>query len=611
MTTITASHGSDTHTRDDHANRNYAGGNLVRAQSTHRYIFLHIPVTDIRGRTVLSATLTGHAAGTFSAQTITVAAVSASWAAGKTTWNNQPGVGTSVATAVSSTADGAAVNLDVTAILQSVANGSKWRGFRIATAGTTADRCNFYSFDSPNASWTLTVQLSDTPEQPSDLRPSGSLAVGSSRPILAWSYTDLGGDSSDQGAFRVQVDPAANGTTPAFDTGWVTSSDPQYDLSSGSFTALTAGASTQWRVATKDAAGNQSLWSDWAQFSYVAYPTLTIDSPTGTIGDATPTVQFHMTGETLTQWRVEVLDAAGNVRWDSGLSDGTGAVTVPLRDSDGRWGWGSYRYGTKVLDVDNASYTFQVRAWGNVARADAVGLPAYVQATSTVTFSESVGVTTPDTFAVAAAATGDPRITFTWHRTSSPDAFQILDGNKIYAQVESGDWTVVSGNYSWTDQGLADPFVQHSFTIRAVDTGVRSQASSVVLYTPKIVGVWLVPADGSLPIQLDGRTSLDQFAENDRRASYKPINSSVNVDIVYGFEGASGHFDGILSDRQDQTAAVTRLEAVRKDVASTPRLVWGKSIPVQVSNLKVLPGADYTPAQPVYNVSFDFIQAGD
>lgn len=602
MTTITAANGTDTHVRDDHANRNYAGGTLVRCQSTHRYTYLHIPVTDIRGRTVLSATLTGHAAGTFSAQNATLALVTAGWAAGKTTWNNRPGVGTSVTTAVGSTADGVAVNLDATAILQSVANGSKWRGFRLSTDATAADRSNWYSFDSPKASWTLTVELSDAPEQPSDLRPSGSLSVGSSRPILAWSYTDLGGDSSEQGAFRVEVDPAANGTTPAFDTGWITSSDPQYDLSSGAFVALASGASTQWRVMTRDAGGNSSLWSDWAQFTYTPYPTLTIDSPVaGVIGDATPDVAFHLTGETLTQWRVEVLDAAGATRWNSTLSDGTGSVTVPFRNSDGH----------KVLNVDNATYTFQVRAWGNVLRSDAVGLPTYVQSSSSVTFSESAGVTTPDTFAAAAAAAGSPQITFTWHRTSAPDAIKILDGHKIYARLDSDDWTVVSGNYSWTDAGNADPFIQHSFTIRAVDSGVRSQASSVVNYTPQIVGVWLVPNDGSLPICFDGRATLDQFVQNDRRASYKPLNSSTNVDIVYALEGASGNFAGYLSNEQDQTSALARLAALRDDVSARPRLVWGVSVPVQVSNLKVLPSSDFAASRPLYSVSFDFIQAGD
>src|SRR4029077_13579154 len=146
--------------------------------------------------------------------------------------------------------DQTAVDLNVTAVMQAVANGTAWRGFRLTTTATVADTSNWYAFDSAQPSWTLTVELSDAPEQPTDLRPNVG-AVGATRPILAWSYTDLGAGSTEQGAFRVQVDPTGNFTSPAFDTGFVTSSDPQYDLSSGSFTALTAGASRQWRGGTR------------------------------------------------------------------------------------------------------------------------------------------------------------------------------------------------------------------------------------------------------------------------------------------------------------------------------------------------------------------------
>lgn len=600
MSTITAASGVDTFVRDDHPNRNYAGGNVIRLQASHRRGLVRVPVTDIRGRTVLAATLTGHVRTGFVSQDINVALATSGWAAGKVTWNSQPTTGTGVTTSLSSLSDGAAAALDVTTLLQSVANGTTFRGFRISTTATTAETSNWYSFDAMDQAWVLEVELSDEPEQPSDLRPNIG-AVGAAAPVLAWSFTDLGGDSSEQGGFRVQVDPAADETTPDFDTGWIVSADPEYDLSSGSFTPLTSGASTQWRVMTQDAAGNDSEWSDWASFSYEPYPTLTMDSPTGgVIGDSTPTILAHLTGETLTQWRARVLAAAGDVLWSSGISDGSIAVTVPARDDDGH----------RVIRRDDATYTIEVRAWGDVERAVAVGLPAYVEALTDVVFDADAGVTAPDSLAVSAFASGEPRTTFTWHRTSAPDAFLLMRSGEIVARLDSDDYTVVSGNYSWTDNGLATPFVAEDWTIYAVDTGVRSLASNSVTFTSAPRGVWLCPEDAD-PIALETRDSIDQFSTADRRAVYKPINSGLDISIVYAFEGISGTFAGLLGSEQDQRAAVDRLATLRTDVSATPRLVWGVSIPVEVRNLKVTPASTFNAAQEVWNVTFDFIQAGD
>jgi len=600
VSTITAASGVDTFVRDDHPNRNYAGGNVIRLQASHRRGLVRVPVTDIRGRTVLAATLTGHVRTGFVSQDINVALATSGWAAGKVTWNSQPTTGTGVTTSLSSLSDGAAAALDVTTLLQSVANGTTFRGFRISTTATTAETSNWYSFDAMDQAWVLEVELSDEPEQPSDLRPNIG-AVGAAAPVLAWSFTDLGGDSSEQGGFRVQVDPAADETTPDFDTGWIVSADPEYDLSSGSFTPLTSGASTQWRVMTQDAAGNDSEWSDWASFSYEPYPTLTMDSPTGgVIGDSTPTILAHLTGETLTQWRARVLAAAGDVLWSSGISDGSIAVTVPARDDDGH----------RVIRRDDATYTIEVRAWGDVERAVAVGLPAYVEALTDVVFDADAGVTAPDSLAVSAFASGEPRTTFTWHRTSAPDAFLLMRSGEIVARLDSDDYTVVSGNYSWTDNGLATPFVAEDWTIYAVDTGVRSLASNSVTFTSAPRGVWLCPEDAD-PIALETRDSIDQFSTADRRAVYKPINSGLDISIVYAFEGISGTFAGLLGSEQDQRAAVDRLATLRTDVSATPRLVWGVSIPVEVRNLKVTPASTFNAAQEVWNVTFDFIQAGD
>ena len=79
MSTIIAKSGMDTWVRDDFPNRNQGTGTAVRLQATHRQGLVMIPVTNIRGRTVLSATLTGVVRAGFVAQTVTVAPIAAGW----------------------------------------------------------------------------------------------------------------------------------------------------------------------------------------------------------------------------------------------------------------------------------------------------------------------------------------------------------------------------------------------------------------------------------------------------------------------------------------------------------------------------------------------------
>jgi hypothetical protein len=661
----------DTWVNANAANRIYGSTNRVRVRVSERRGLLMPQLSHVRGRTVLSATLSGHVADTWAAQTVSIKALTSSWSAGTVTWNNQPTYNatniTSVATGA--LADGTQVDFDITSAIQSVANGTKWFGLQIGSLGDGA----FYSTDSGHPAWVLTVELSDAPDQPADLRPDQG-AVGSSRPTLAWSFTDLGGDSTEQGSLRVQVDASANGTTPAFDSGWLSSTDPQYTLTSGKaltvnttsgsatitgasgtfdtvadvgatisgagipagarlsavasstsatlsanatatatgvaatlrgFTALSSGASTQWRVRVKDASGLQSSWSDWASFSYKPKPTLTVDSPTGgTVGDPTFNVAAHITGETLTQWRVRV--ASGNdktdIRYGSGLRDGTFALTIPERNKDGQ----------RIIRDHTANYWVHFQAWGDVDRAPAVGDPPYVEQWVSITFVDGA-VTAPDSFTATQHGNGDPRIDFTWHIATAPDAIIIRQGNDVYARLESTDWTSLGGgNYSWTDTGLTAPRQAYTYHARAIAGGVRSPASNGVNFTSKPHGVWLIRPDRT-PVVLDG-TAVESFAQLDRRATYKPLNVATDVDIVYGFEGISGSFSGSIQTASDQDALVAkaRLEAMRKAVTERPQMIWGThSIPVQIKNLRVLTDPDFADNNLKHGVSFDFIQDGD
>jgi hypothetical protein len=605
VTEIVVAQMQDTWANSAATNRNYGSTDRVRVRNLERRGFVLPQLAAVRGRTVLSATLTGHLAEDATAQTYTVKGITESWSAGTLTWSNQP---TAPSTNSSTTSPGALVagdevTWDVRALVQNVADGGKWYGLQISTDSATG--AAFYSASDGAPAWALTVELSDAPEQPDDLRPDQG-AVGSGAPILAWSFADLGGESTEQGSLQVQVDPAANGTAPAFDSGWVASADPQYDLSTSTFTALAANASTQWRVRVKDAAGVQSVWSDWASFTYKPKPTLTVSSPTGgVIGDPTPDVIASLSGETLTQWRIRIAagDDKSDILYNSHLQDGPISWTIPLRNHDGR----------RIIRDDN-NYWLNVQAWGDVDRATAVGDPPYVYEWIQFHANDDVTVA-PTSLTVAPATPGSPRATFSWFRNEAADAWVIFMDDEVFARLDASDVTVSTttpGNYSWTDTGLLPPYEAHKFKVKAIDAGKRSPASGTTTYTSEPAGVWLIRPNGDTVV-LDG-TAVESFAQLDRRATYKPLNVATDVDIVYGFEGVSGSFSGSIQTASDQNVhtAKRRLEKIRTAITERPQLIWGThSMPVQIKNMRVLTDPDFAPNNLKHGVSFDFIQDGD
>lgn len=590
------------------------GGSTVRLQTAARKGVVQIPMSGLRGRTVLSATLTGHVKGTFNSQTLTVKLLSSGIQPDTVTWNTVPGTvsGVSGTLAAAAHTDGETVVIPITTLIQQVANGTKAHGFLLTTDQATADRGNFYSFGSGKPAWLLTVELSDAPEKPTNCRPAGGLAVGAARPVLAWSYTDLGADSSEQGAFQVQADPAANGASPAFASGTVTSGDPQLDLTTTSFSALASGASTQWRVRTQDLDGNWSAWSDWHAFAYVPYPTAVMDSPTGgVIGDPTPDILAHLTGETLRQYRVRVTRGSDrtDVLYDSGLRppDGTTVgLQLPWRDP---------RDKRRIIHHDDSSYQINVRQWGATPRAEAVGLPSYVELWTTVTFSVGANAA-PSAYTVAPLTPGDPRMVHSWYRNDSADVWLIMHGTKIVHRLEPADVDVSAGTYTFTDQGNTQPYVSTAYTVRAIDAGSRSPASNTVNYTSRVEGFWVIPEDVTIaPFLFDG-PGVDTFVKKDRRASFQPINVPTNVDYVYGFEGSSGSFEGQFDIDNPTTSniadALDRIDAVRKAVTDRPRLVWGTtSIRAQLSDFYAEPASDMLPENMNHTVRLTFIEEPD
>lgn len=603
MTTLTITRCDDTWVNGDATGRQYGSGRWIKLQSGSRQGFLMFPLAGVRGRTVLSAVLYGHAGEAQSSQTLSVQRVAGDWSPGKVTWANKPGVtGSTMTAALGALSAGQEFAVNVLDAIEAVANGATWYGLRVATSSGTLRK--MFSQQSGEPAWRLVVELSDAPEQPTNLRPRGGGRIGVTKPNLLWDFTDLGGDSTEQGGYMVEI--RVNGGT-AWSTGVINSGDPMYAQGGGAPTP-TAGDTVEWRVKTKDLTGLWSVWSDWAAYTYDVDPTLVIDSPTGaTIGDPSPTILAHITSEELVAYRVRVTggEDRSRVLYDSGIVDASGTNIVhaiPLRDPDS---------GLKVFR-DESNRQINVRAWTDVERAVYTGGAAYIGQWVTVHVDDDA-VTAPTLLTATEYAAGDPRTKLTWLRGSTADQWVIYCDDELVARLDPDEVSAYSGTYEWVDRGYAQPWVTRTWRVHAIENGDRSPGATANHKT-KPEGLWLIPDDGETePVVLD-QTGVSGFRRLDRRATYKPTNTGRDVDIVYAYEGISGAFSGSIgSNTPNPGQTRRRIERLAKREDARPQMIWGtQSIPVLLRNLSALPNDNLIPdLNDLHDVQFEFIQDGD
>lgn len=569
-----------------------------------RYLFLSMPVTGITGQTVVSATLSGRIRGNASNQQLAVQPVAAAWSVGKITWANQPGVraASAVLSSTGTLADGDRVEVDITALVQQIANGQPHYGWRLATTGEAF----FYGFADPD-SWTLTIETSDAPQRPEVLQPDAGV-IGKSKFTVRTDFTDLGG-STDQAAIQVQVDPDA--TAPiAWDSGEVATTVPELDLATTSYPGLASGATTRWRARVKDSDGYWSLYSDWATVTRIAKPTLVVDAPTGgLLFDSTPVVQAHITSGTIKSWSIMVTDGIDRtaIRYDSGRQTATSsggtaiALAIPLRNDDGQ-----------VVFRDDRDYFIRIRVWDRTDRVrGAADDPPYIEAWVPVAFDDDAAVVPPDT--LAATSDGRPQVTLSWTRPGTADAWEVSRDGARFARLDPDDVDLDAGTYSWVDTG-ATPNEQHTWQVRAITNDRRGEARSVTATVP-VKGVWLMSKFGD--VVLDG-SGVRGLSTKDRRATYRLPNRRDDVDIIGALEGISGIYEGALwrtpGRRTEAAFDADRaiLRRIRRDPTTPVRLVYGTvSVPVLLRSLSITPDDDFLPNTRAHTVSFECFQVGD
>lgn len=284
MTTVVLQNASDSFTLERASATNYNASTVLytrtlTGEGCRSYLYFGIPFP--KGVTILSAKLRLYQyAVTVGSATNVVQRIGSSWSVSKVTWATGPAVtGATVSLTKSSPAAKTLWEFDVTALLQTIANGATWYGFRVIN--TASVLTSFFSAQSAIVAMrpSLEITWSDVPLAPTQLYPSNGRAVSTSKPTVQCNFVDLAGDTTMSG-INVQVNATDVWTSPSFDSGDVATNVPELDLSTTAFAGVGAGSTVYWRVRVKDGAGLWSNWSASASFAYQTQGTLTVNNPT-------------------------------------------------------------------------------------------------------------------------------------------------------------------------------------------------------------------------------------------------------------------------------------------------------------------------------------------
>lgn len=558
----------DSWTNESKPGENYGSATWVQLYSGVRRGWLLPRLPVIAGRTVVDAYLVGHSGGT-AAQTLTFYPPTARWSPGRIKGSNQPGVNTSASFTASlpALADGEAFEVHaagLTSLLQSVADGDDWFGLRASTNVTSMQK--FYSSESGQPAWELVIVLSELVDQPTDLRPDGG-AVQSASPVLAWGSTDIGGDAGQQVSSRVQVDTPTgsadpDGVAPDYDSGWVANLAQQWSLV-GRRTLVGAGPHF-FRVRTRDADNTESDWSDWAEFTVAAMPTLIRDSPVGAFGDITPLISAHLSSGSVRQWKAMVTGPdRATVRAEIGTQTGPISWQVPAKSG-----------GVAVLREDKAAECY-LQVWPEGDWVAAPGSLPYREMWFPLQFNENLGVQAPTGLSVTPLAPGDPRMEWSWRRTEDADAWLLQADDVTIVRLDADDVMASGGYYTWRDRGEVAPMRPRNLSVRAIEGQDRSRPAVLPSHVHNVDGVVLLLDDDSEPIFIKGK-EVAGFVRNDFRSTYVTAEGE-EIDITYGMPGRTIPFEGTIDSygKQDVWQLIDRIEAAKVSRTRMARVVWG------------------------------------
>lgn len=599
------------------ANSSNARARFLQIRSGDELIpALYMPVnaTRIAGKTINSAILSVPVDEDWVTQNVTIQAFDAEWKVARITWNNQPAVAgpTASSGATGALSAGDRFEIDITALVQNIADGDPNYGWKLTTSqSTTASKIR--GFDSGYSSFTLTVDYVDRPDAPTQLAPEG--VIGIDKWVVTVDETGEYGTALSE--IQVQIDATPAPSNADYDTDWVATTRPKLDLSDTfplgtaggvgdtTYNGLSDGATTYWRARVKLLDGGESLWSPWAEVTRDAKPSIVDDTGT-TIYDPTPEFEAHLSpaGDANTRWQVIISEVGdpSNVFYNSGddIEGATLAHQVPLRNYKG-----------KLVFPDDGTYRREIRAWDRTDRASSQGDLPYARLIDTITLNADGALDEPTLAVAMATPTGEiprPRLTITDLGTS--EWVVVRRDGKFLTSFLFDDFTTGAETVVWDDES-ALPNTEHTYVARGgtAASGTRriSPNSNAVAITTTLTGVWLRSDLGDLLLYGD---QIDA-AQIDRRQTFERPYNGEPLDIVTAIGGIEGTATLTLDRRADDLPeAVAMIEELRDIPHAEVRLVWGThNIWVNLRGLSVtMSQGSLFPSSPTYDVRFGFFE---
>jgi hypothetical protein len=571
------------------------------ANTRFGFIYFGVP-SGMTGTQIVSAKLRLYSgAGFAGAVTLSIQRLVEKFSVNRVNWNNRPGVTGAVKSLTKTgAAAGTMWEFDVKDVMQQVADGLPWYGFRISATNSTSKW--LYSAQGPEQYRpVLEIVWSDAPDQPDNLRPDDGISVSVDKPTLQWAFTDPSGDTTMQSfhlkMFSTEALADANGAGDVLDT-TQPSTIPEYDLDLSTYGGLAAGGTVWWRVQNVDGAGIPSAWSDVASFTRTTKGTLTITNPAAGapafVREATPPFTWTFTGRT--QLSYEVLlstpEEPEKIIWRATAESTETAVTPPPK---------------KITEVGK-TYRLTVRIYDTIDRANLPDDPPYVEATRDFVFelSNTVGTVaglagTVDTFR--------SRMTLDWTRDTAPDSFVILRDGVVIDELPPEDLLVGGTAYRYKDDE-ARPRKTHTWSVAAKVNGVTSSGNPTVTGKVKPITTTLSETDGDRLIFLFD-PGVDAERDESSEVHYV-MGDAPPVLITQSLRGYAGTVTGVLLNDTvpgvTADAQLTNLVWFREHPGQVVKLVWvDKVLRVVVRNVTDEPIA-YPDGSAEYRVSFDFFE---
>jgi hypothetical protein len=602
----------DAYVSERYPTRNYSNVNKmylvgsVSANNNYGLIYWGRPFP--LGAKIISAKLRLKNGGVWSGSvTMTVRRIAKSWSTGRVTWNTKPTVTTPVVSVTKSNAPSASTwEFDLTQMMQAVSDGGVWYGVRVEINLNTGSRW-IYSAQSPYASTRpeFEVTWADNPVAPEVLHPADNRSVSTDKPVLSFDFTDVSGDRTMAGA-QVQIDPAANWTTPAWDSAGDPDVDnltePQVDLTLTDYPGLAAGSSTWWRVRTKDGAGLWSDWSDGEQFKHTPLGTVTITNPPpgGPVEDVTPTIFWTFSG-VQKSYQVVITDPdTFEILWTSGkLTDTVQEQAIPAG----------------VIANVADSYRLHVFVWDDVDRVQEGNRQIYAEAIRDFVFTPTTAVT-PTTNLVVEKDGVWPWPKLTWDRTSLPDMFRIVrDGRIIFSTEDPQELQTDVDSYEFLDR-TSPPRTSHTWEVIAVVNNQASASNSKVTKTIHTHWSWLLRPDGSDVIALlkagNEKSPVVAPQSSQLQEVHEPIGGTSPVLVTQYVRGYQGHVQAVLSD--DILPGVTarqqrdRYKKFMAEKGTVLILFWVDEVMKVVCYNMIYRPRAVSGEKMLYDVEFDFFE---